>query len=245
MAAMNPQGLGASGTRVLLVLAMLVTTASASCSPSSSSPAGTSCMAAGGTCLLGGNNCTRQAASSAQDCNPPPENPGGAFCCIALADAGMPGVGGDGAVDAGAPNDASAATDAACTPVLASTFDQSCDADTDCIGVGEVPSCPAVACDGCPTAAVNKQVGAQYTAALSQAFASKPQGTGCGCPCLSGAVCRSGTCQAAFCGPPPADTLSACADAGGQCFYRANATCDNGMGPPDACAYADEFCCLN
>jgi hypothetical protein len=80
--------------------------------------------------------------------------------------------------------------------------------------------------------------------AFAQAFASKASGTGCGCPCESGALCRSGKCQAAFCGPPPADTLPACADAGGRCAYSANTTC-NGMGPPDACAYSDEFCCLN
>jgi hypothetical protein len=29
-----------------------------------------------------------------------------------------------------------------------------------------------------------------------------------------------------------------------MCAYSANTTC-NGMGPPDACAYSDEFCCLN
>jgi hypothetical protein len=132
---------------------------------------------------------------------------------------------------------------AKCTPVLASDYDQSCDADTDCVGVGQVPSCPAFAGYDCPTEAVNKQVATQYNAGFSQAFASRGPG-GSTCPCVSGAVCRSGICHAAYCGPPPADTLPACADAGGRCYYRANTRC-NGMGPPDACAYADEFCCIN
>jgi hypothetical protein len=91
---MNSQGFGVLATRVLLVLAMLVTTAaSASCSQSpsssSSSPAGSSCKTAGGTCVLGNAPCSQQASSSAQDCNPPPENPGGAFCCLVVGDAAV------------------------------------------------------------------------------------------------------------------------------------------------------------
>jgi len=72
-------------------VATTLTSQSCSQSPSSSpssSPAGSSCKAAGGTCVLGGATCAEQASSSAQDCNPPPVNPGGAFCCIALADGG-------------------------------------------------------------------------------------------------------------------------------------------------------------
>jgi hypothetical protein len=110
--------------------------------------------------------------------------------------------------------------------------------------VGQVPSCPVTACDGCTTEAINKNVAAQYMTAFTRALASGSSLEGCGCPCESGAVCRNGICQAAYCGPSPADTLAACADAGGQCFYRANATC-NGLGPPDACAYDDEFCCIH
>jgi hypothetical protein len=146
------------------------------------------------------------------------------------------------------PQEDAGADAGACTPVLASDYDQSCDADTDCIGVGERPGCPAAACDGCPTAAINKAVSAQYTTALSQAFASgSPQV--CNCPCIptgSDGVCRGGKCQVAHCAPPQADTLPACAnagDAGGVCGYSANTTCDV-LGPPDACAYSDEICCL-
>jgi hypothetical protein len=202
--------------------------------------AGSSCATAGGTCVLGGVACVKQGASNVQDCNPS-ENPGGAFCCLELAEAG---IASDGGVDAGTSNDASAATDAACTPVLASAYDQSCDADTDCVGVGEVPSCSTSTC-ACPTAAVNKSANAQYSALFSQVTAAYPPAA-CNCPCLSGAICRGGACQAAYCGPPAADTLPACAnagDAGGMCAYSANTTC-SGVGPPDACAYTDEFCCL-
>jgi hypothetical protein len=55
---------------------------------SSSSPAGSACTSGAGKCVLGGATCAKQAATSAQDCNPPPENPGGAFCCLDLAQAG-------------------------------------------------------------------------------------------------------------------------------------------------------------
>lgn len=130
-----------------------------------------------------------------------------------------------------------------CAVVLASDYDQSCAVDSDCVAVGEVASCPAEACDSCTTAAVNKSAAATYTTAFQRALASAPTGPACGCPCESGAVCRGGTCQAAYCAPPSSDTGPACADAGGICMYSANTTC-NGEGPPDACAYSDEVCCL-
>jgi hypothetical protein len=183
-----------------------------------------------------------QAASSAQDCNPPPQNPGGAFCCLVRGDGGASNEGGTGGPDA-SPGDAGTTGASTCSVVLASQYDQSCTVDSDCVAVGEVPSCPATACDGCTTAAVNKSAAAKYAAAFAQAFASSAPGTFCGCPCESGAVCRAGQCQAAYCEPPPADTLAACADAGGQCEYSANTTCP-GVGPPQSCAYSDEFCCL-
>jgi hypothetical protein len=184
--------------------------------------------------------CAERAPSGAQDCNPPPVNPSGAFCCRDLQE------GGGSNVSDGSAGDAATETDApSCSIVLASNHDRSCTVDTDCLAVGEVPSCPAGGCDGCTTEAINNSAIAQYMTAFAQAFASRAGG-GCNCPCESGAVCRGGKCQAAFCGPPPTDTLAACAeagDAGGMCVYSANTTC-SGMGPPDACAYADEFCCL-
>jgi hypothetical protein len=79
-------------------------------------------------------------------------------------------------------------------------------------------------------------------AALAAAFASAPAGA-CGCPCESGAICRAGQCQAAFCGPPRTDTLPTCADAGGLCYYTATTTC-SAVGPMNSCSYDDETCCV-
>jgi hypothetical protein len=46
------------------------------------------------------------------------------------------------------------------------------------------------------------------------------------------------TCQS------PNDTLPACGDAGGKCYFG-ETTCDpKRPGPPNACAYNDEICCL-
>lgn len=129
-----------------------------------------------------------------------------------------------------------------CTTVLASDYDQSCVLDSDCVDVGQVAQCPAHACDGCLTEAINKNALPQYMKAFSQAFATVPKSDFCGCPCDGVAVCRGGKCQAGFCGPPRSDTLAACANAGGTCNYSVNTTCH--IGPADACAYSDEICCV-
>jgi len=126
--------------------------------------------------------------------------------------------------------------------ISASNYDQSCTVDSDCVQVSAGNYCSATTCQ-CGGSAINVGALAQFKADVSKT----PLGSGalmgaiCGCPCESGAVCRSGQCQAAFCGAPSADTLPACADAGGQCAYSMNTTC-NGTGPPE-CAYSDE-CCL-
>jgi hypothetical protein len=80
------EAMGRSFVTALSALAAILTACGSTVSSSTSSAA--SCRAAGGTCILGGASCAKQAASSAQDCNPPPENPGGAFCCLALQDSG-------------------------------------------------------------------------------------------------------------------------------------------------------------
>ncbi len=131
----------------------------------------------------------------------------------------------------------------ACTPVVAADYDQSCTVDSDCVAVGEIAQCSG-ACPGCTTEAVRKSVAAKYQAALSAAVASLPGPSGCNCACESGAICRAGKCQAAFCGPDRADTLPACANVGGMCAYSANTTCA-GVGPAGSCAFSDEFCCLS
>ena len=132
----------------------------------------------------------------------------------------------------------------ACSPVLASDYNQACIEDTDCVQVGQVPQCPPTACDGCRTQAVNKADATRFQAALMHAFGTVPPGleVGCACPCDGVAICRGGKCEAGGCGPSLADSLPDCVDAGGRCSYKANTTCDS-MGPPDACAYPDEICC--
>jgi hypothetical protein len=127
-----------------------------------------------------------------------------------------------------------------CHRVLASDYDQSCKVDSDCVLVGEVSKCPATACDGCGTQAINKSDQTRYQAAFAQAAATA---TGeCFCPCEGLAVCRAGKCQSGDCAPPPEDTRASCGNAGGRCDYKANTTCDS-MNVPDGCAYNDEMCC--
>jgi hypothetical protein len=158
------------------------------------------------------------------------------------------GLGGDR--DATDTSSADARTDtttevdvAVCSPVLASDYDQSCVADTDCVTVGQVTQCPAVPCDACPLWAINAVEATQYQAAFTRAIASEPAGEGCACPCAGIAICRNGKCKQGYCIPDRADTLAACADAGGRCSYAANTTC-SALGPPSSCAFADETCCL-
>ena len=132
-----------------------------------------------------------------------------------------------------------------CHVVLASDYDQSCVADSDCFAVDQVTSCPASVCMGCgPTAAINKSALASYQPTLSSSLASASGGE---CACPSGcdvAVCRNGTCQDG-CSAPAADTLPACANAGGTCQLAEGGLSCPKSGPPDACAYSDEVCCVN
>ena len=165
--------------------------------------------------------------------------------------AGDAATGTDGEVeaDAGTPvtigDDAKAPADAAvpfCAIVLAENYDQSCALDTDCVSVGEVTTCPVQACVGCMTASVNQDAAAGYNAAFNASLAQAPFNPVCGCPCIGRPICRNGKCQAGYCQPARADTLPACSDAGGLCAYAATTSCT--QGPPDACAYSDEVCCL-
>jgi hypothetical protein len=120
--------------------------------------------------------------------------------------------------------------------------EQSCGVDTDCVAVDQLPGCPASACDGCLSAAVNKSVWSRYQTALHQAFATDPPVGLCNCPGLLATCCRQGTCQADGCFSP-ADNLPACADAGGTCLLSVFGCSE--AGPTGACAYSEESCCLN
>jgi hypothetical protein len=158
------------------------------------------------------------------------------------ADASSGSVDAGSNLDVGSSSDIQTSIDApACSIALASDYDQTCVVDSDCVAVGQVGECPANPCNQCTTGAINKGVLPQYQAAFALAFVGALGQ--CNCACGGPALCHGGKCLAGACGPPLADTLPACADAGGRCNYSANTTC-NAMGPPDACAYSDEVCCI-
>lgn len=219
------------GSLWLLALGALLTAyGSSSCSSSGST--GTSCASAGGACVLGGALCARRAPSSAQDCETNPPNPGGAFCCLALSDAGSLTV--DSGPDA-------AETGGDCV-ISASSYDQSCMQDTDCVEVTATNYCNAEACL-CGGSAINMNALAQFNADVATTpLGLHPGGGGCPCASLFGPCCRQGTCTAEC--SSPADTLPACADAGGTCIPSSFAMCGS-REVPDACAYSDEVCCAN
>jgi hypothetical protein len=126
--------------------------------------------------------------------------------------------------------------------ISASSYDQSCTVDTDCQEVTSTNYC-AVNCL-CGGSAINVGAAAQF----NEDIGKTPLGSGTlfgGCPCASsfGPCCRGGTCTATCFSP--SDTLPSCADAGGTCLVSSpgSVTCTKN-GPPDACAYSDEVCCV-
>ena len=142
----------------------------------------------------------------------------------------------------GAENEALACDDPDAQVVQASNYDQSCATDSDCVPVAEGSRCHPGG-GGCPTAAIRTSALAQY-----QTDVSKSSANGCiaisSCGMYAGPCCHAGTCRMnQGCVASPADTLPACADAGGSCSTFSGCGV-NGAGPPDSCAYPDESCCL-
>jgi hypothetical protein len=136
-------------------------------------------------------------------------------------------------------------TKTTCSIVLASDYDQSCTVDEDCITVGEVPSCSSIPC--CLVATINAKAMTPYMTALSRAYASASR-LPFGCACGNGGVgpcCRGGKCATDPMCVSTADTLAACADAGGSCARVDPSSPCSRKGPADSCAYSDEVCCLN
>jgi hypothetical protein len=138
-----------------------------------------------------------------------------------------------------------------CTRVLPSDYDQSCAVDSDCILVAAASSCPGDVWFGCGQGTINADVAGSYMVAAAQTNAASPP-SGIGCACVNGpafAACRSGQCFAVPISAWESDRLPACIDADGYCVGPASAGCANFMsgsveGAPDACAYADEVCCV-
>jgi hypothetical protein len=147
----------------------------------------------------------------------------------------------------GSSDDPTVSTDAYSGPCMisASSYDQSCAVDTDCTTVTSTDYC-AVNCL-CGGSTISVGALSQFNEDVSKT----PLGSGalggapCGCPSGSGPCCRHGICQlGGACSSPP-DTLPACADAGGTCILGFIGLTCAPEGPPDACAYSDETCCLN
>lgn len=96
---------------------------------------------------------------------------------------------------AAAPKDGSAADATSCL-VLASDYDQTCAADTDCVNVGEALTCPANNCSFCRIETVSMRASAQYRAAFSRAIAAIPADADmCSCPDEGRPCCVRGKCQ--------------------------------------------------
>lgn len=75
--------------------------------------------------------------------------------------------------------------------VSASQYDNSCNSDSDCLGVPMGNPCLGGlgACSFCPTAALNVRVASQFLAALKTATPAQGTGTSCNCGCIPVAPC--------------------------------------------------------
>jgi len=117
--------------------------------------------------------------------------------------------------------------DGACTStasILASSFDQSCVSDLDCVPVGQGSVC-AECGFVCPSAAINKGAFAAYQAAAVDAGGTFTGG--CFCPDYGGSpCCHQGQCSLR-CDDEVTD-IDACASAGGTCLPYA-ALLDGGL----------------
>jgi|HubBroStandDraft_6_1064221.scaffolds.fasta_scaffold96447_4 hypothetical protein len=134
-------------------------------------------------CVEAGGQCTTScAAIGPQSCG------AGAFCCF----------------------DARCARDAADRPppILASSYDQSCDADTDCVTVGVGDPCSCLDCAN--NAAINKASVAQYRTDVAESAICS-----CAAPPLpipgESLCCNAGTCDLSC--TAPATTSDAGSDA--------------------------------
>jgi hypothetical protein len=128
--------------------------------------------------------------------------------------------------------------------ISASSYDQSCAVDYDCVTVTSGDYCTAI-CE-CGGSTINQGALATFNAAVAKTpLGSGALGAGAGdCPCApspyGGPCCRNSACTQ-DCGGPK-DTLPACADAGGSCVLGTSFLCSP-TGPANSCAYPDQVCC--
>lgn len=114
------------------------------------------------------------------DCHDFPSGPAIA-CCIGSACVYGPAAGTDSCVDASAQT------------IMASSYDQSCQKDSDCVAIEEGDFCQPGANNGCTNAAINTSALAQYQADLAKTTAGVCYGLS-GCPAEFGPCCQSGVC---------------------------------------------------
>jgi hypothetical protein len=117
---------------------------------------------------------------------------GDAGDAAAVADAGDAGLPSDDALPPGSVSDATA-----CATISASSYEQTCANDADCVAIAEGDPC--VPCGlSCPAATINAGALAQYRADIANTPAETPSGQGCGVSCaiVPGPCCRAGRCHA-------------------------------------------------
>jgi hypothetical protein len=184
----------------------------------------------GPTAEGGSNEAAATSCSTPQDCTGLLAAGPAVFCCV------------HDVCIVGQAAEAQTCSDPASQNLAASSYDQSCQTDSDCIAVEEGSFCDPGANNGCTNAAINKSALPQYKADLAKTQASVCFGIS-GCTIEIGPCCRNGVCQVngqcpSGVVPPPGD---ASADASGDAgdMDSAAASCS---GAAD-CAHG-KVCCV-
>jgi hypothetical protein len=248
-----------------LVAAVALFAVAQGCSSNGDTSGPADCAAAGGQCVLGGDPCDERGP---QDCNPT-RNPGGAFCCLAPAsesDAGEDASGSAVCVAAGGqcvrpgsgpctlvgPEEACSPDQVGgtfccavpphggtCSYVQASSYDQACVVDTDCVAISSNTACLLCGLK-CPNATVNARAQSQYLSDIANTTAShSSQRMACtgDCGFNFGPCCIDGRCQmGSQCAPPVSSVTctlgAACSSTdlctGGIVHCESNCQCLNG-----------------
>jgi hypothetical protein len=107
--------------------------------------------------------------------------------------------------------------DASAQIITASSYDQSCQKDSDCVAIEEGNFCQPGANNGCTNAAINKTALPRYQADLANTTAGVCYGLA-GCPAEFGPCCQNGVCavngQCSNVTAPDASADAGTADAG-------------------------------
>jgi hypothetical protein len=123
------------------------------------------------------NNVT--VCSSAQDCNALSTASHSVYCCT------------DNACVADQPGDC---TDANVQLIQASSYDQSCQTDSDCVPISEGNACDVLGC--CANATISKDALAQYQSDLAKTRVASCSTGNLGCNCaVYNFCCNGGSCQ--------------------------------------------------